>query len=214
VAKCPPEEVHKAILFDELDQAIHEFVGEVAELAQLYEEEGPTILVPRSANRDHAESELGDVIFTASWVMDLLDKAALGQRGAVSEGFIPRNHIAILADIGAKAIDAVRLTKLQMVGMAPQELQSAIMDWVTETGEILRSAMIKAGLLCNHFKKIRWHGKTASGQDMADLVAVAMEATQALCLLSGFTLEGVMRKNMQKINKKFPNRWHPATASR
>lgn len=66
--KCMPRDLRPPIWWDELDQAIHELNGECAELSQLL------IEPPEDRDLDAVLDEIGDIAFTAVWVISACDK--------------------------------------------------------------------------------------------------------------------------------------------
>jgi NTP pyrophosphatase (non-canonical NTP hydrolase) len=212
--KCPPQEIRAPIWLDELDQAIHEFVGECAELSAVVQQVGPWALEPASRERLKVRDEVGDVIFTGCWVMDCLDPAFFGQRGPVSNGFLTSREFH-----EKTAIDVIKATSratLEDFSRAPEGTQRVVMAWIGDVKDALLEILTHAGQLSNRFKKLRYHRSMEGyhAQQQVESTFHAFVALDVLATLCGIGLEDAAMANMEKLDRRFPKGWVPGGGNR
>lgn len=220
--KCPPPEFRGAVWLDELDQAIHEMIGEMGELTYLMTENGPFFMAndPEVAKiRRHLEDEIGDLIFTTSWVFDCIDPSFFGTRGRIVEGFLPSDQREA---VRATYDDIKRLNLspgiLNQLHKAPDEVQSIVMFWLNQVNGTLLTMFSNAGLISNRFKKIRWHRiSTQNGNpfyDQAQNLFMLMVGLDAICTLTGISMTNAVYRNRVKLDQRFPDGWKPGGGKR
>lgn len=214
--KCQPPELRAPIWLDELDQAIHEFVGECAELAALLLEAGPWILIPDHPSRAKALDEIGDVVFTGCWAMDCLNESFFGSRGPIDNHFISKEH----ADGIERTHNAV------LSGMKPEHItgfeklhdntKAVVLEWYNDARFALLNLQTHAGMLANRFKKLRWQRRMIEGQteEQVQSAFYAFTALDEFCVLAGLSLEEAARQNMEKLDKRYPQGWTPGGGER
>jgi hypothetical protein len=214
--KCPPPECRGAIWMDELDQAIHELIGEIGELATLLMSNGPFTLIsdPESAKlRKAVKDEIGDVIFTASWVFDCIDPSFFGTRGRIAEAFLP-----------AEARQALYQTHQDIVGLnlSPgllnmfhklnDDAQAVVQFWISQVESTLFTIFNNAAPISGRFKKLRWHRMGSPGganpfYEQAQNLFNVMVGADAICTLTGMTMLSCVVANMAKLDQRFPDGW-------
>lgn len=211
-SKCPPEDFHFAVWLDEMDQSIHEFVGEAAELAEILLEVGPFVRINEDATAK-VLNEIGDTIFTASWVFDQIDPSFLPSRGFVKDGFLPEEARDRLTTqhSGIALIDPHDLHNLSK---SSDETQSAVIDWHQEVMGTLLNLTVSSGFLSNCFKKMRWHRTPQSQHDSAERIFNAFVSIDAVCVLTGIKLFDAVQHNVEKLNKRFPDGWKAGGGNR
>jgi hypothetical protein len=201
--KCQPSALRAPIWLDEMDQAIHECVGEVAELSTVILGADSGLVSPEFLTK--IRDEIGDVIFTASWVADTIDESILRGRGEIGR-MIPDEQAAGFAAsyMAVMKIPAQMISKLDD---APQEVQQNLIGWLHQCQDVLIEMSANAGMLSNRFKKIRWHRKGQNVDDQAKSVFFVLISLDALCALFNTSLAECARANMAKLDARYPNGW-------
>lgn len=190
---------HRARGLEEIDQAIHEFVGEVAELGELIANAGPTVYYE---HRDKLIDEIGDILFCGVWVMDAWGKNPLNDLKEDDNvemiDMSEMEHMAILNHvIKEHSFEEIKGHHIFLNALA------------NHTTSLYIAASIQAGLLCNSYKKLRFQRRE---QDVAQQIARVFGVFMVVAQILGVADAGIkdaMRVNMRKLDARFPHGYQP-----
>lgn len=188
---------NKARALEEIDQATHEFVGEVAELGELLMSRGPMAFYE---DRSKLVDEIGDVLFCGAWVLDAWGKNPLNDATDELEiiDISSMDRLQAIADMLAKC----PIEKAVEIPGFMDELGSSVMSLFTQ-------ASVQAGLLCNSYKKLRFQCREQDvDTQVARVVAVFVIVSQILGIASA-SVEDALRTNMRKLDARFPEGYKP-----
>lgn len=181
---------------EEMDEATHQFVGEVAELGELFlKHDVQPFYVPE--RRASLISEAGDIFFCGLWLLDAYRFNPFRAPEAC-----PPNEI-----VPAESLEFSRQVAAAMAEMSPtdtldadskQSLLFAVLSLSWQMG-------VHAGLLCNFFKKIRWQQNPQNRKDMAGHVGTVLAQTAQLLTMAGATVEDALARNIEKLDTRFPD---------
>lgn len=192
-----PAEAPRERALEEIDQAIHEFVGEVAELGELFIENGPLSFF--GSLRDKIIDECGDIFFCGAWALD-----AWGE-----------NPFA-----GADDLEMIRVTDESELAMFAGVIASR------EPGEILgnqkfvsilggmifnlmMTAQTNAGLLCNSYKKLRFQRRQQDVKVQVSRIANVLVAVNQILIIANSSVEEALKVNQRKLDARFPEGYKP-----
>jgi len=193
-----PKPSHEAMDF--LNEAIHELVGEVAEMSQIFEKHGKISML--NGERDCLIDECGDILFCADWVLGLL-----------YPGWNEGNQ-------DSDGVEIIEVDPLSPVPASVASLYSHISGHLAEArsrealdfcfGEAVRVAytmMMEAGLLCNQFKKLRYRNnkKYNVTNNVAGVFRILSHANMILVLV-GSSVREAMEVNIEKLVGRYPTR--------
>ncbi len=206
-SKCPTQSQRAPIWLDEMDQAIHELVGEIAELAQNVLQFGPMIVCSDDHQIiDQVEDEIGDVLFTGTWCFDCMDESFFGTKGAIEVGFLPLEARKGTASLMV-ALSRVPVSEVANMSKASPGAQQAVLEWYQEVQDVLLRMSISAGILSNRFKKLRWHRQDDQGyvHKQCESLFNIFVNLDALCVLTGASMLRAAHTNMKKLNERWPD---------
>jgi len=207
-SKCPPYDYRLAkdvndpeagdpnwhYAVDEVNHAIHEFVGEVAELGQLFVENGPEAFA--EPVRRKLIDECGDIFFCACWVMDAYGKNPIDDTDGIEllkfEGQTPLHQLAEL--ISAQWSDSER-------GLHPRVAQ--VIEATYQRGML--EAQTLAGLLCDSYKKLRYQYRSQSVSKQISRIVGVMIIVNQFLVLAGSTVREALMANCHKLDTRYPN---------
>lgn len=183
---------------EEIDQAIHEFVGEVAELGELIIKSGPNIFYE---DRTKLIDEIGDILFCGAWVLDAWGKNPLDE----DSPWIELVDIDAMPSIAgpASVIEANTLEQLTRDGGRFLNGLSAMVQGMFVT------ASTASGLLCNSYKKLRFQRREQNVDTQVERVVTVFITVNQLLGLASATVEDAMRSNMRKLDARFPEGYKP-----
>ncbi len=193
-----PKPSHEAMDF--LNEAIHELVGEVAEMAQIFENHGKESML--NGERDCLIDECGDILFCADWVL-----------GILYPWWCDPNQDG----------DGVEIIEVDPMSPVPAQVASLYSDFSEHLaevssrealdfcfGEAVRVAytmMMEAGLLCNQFKKLRYRNnkKYSVANNVAGVFRILSHVNMILVLV-GSSVREAMEVNIEKLVGRYPTR--------
>jgi len=202
---------HRAL--EEIDNATLQFIGEVAELGELFATVGPRALFdetpmgsplpgkPGKSPRSKLIDECGDILFCGAWVMDAwgLNPLDAGPEMADLEliRVTDKNPLArvaiLLGESNGEILDD---------GAFAQFVQSAV------TGFLL-GALTHSGLLANSFKKLRYHRTPQNPEDQVGRVVNVLACINHLLIMANSSVEDALKSNMRKLDARYPNGYVP-----
>jgi hypothetical protein len=200
--KCPSEGTRPAL--ENLDQAIHEFVGEVSEFAQVLADPDWTACIGDTARR--LMFEAGDVFFCGVWVMDA---SGLNPLRDVEGGILALRQ----AGTDSQAEDFARgvIARLDAEGV-PDEDSPRFPD-VEAVRQMLAAGLlactVRAGLLCDTFKKGVWQRRQLPVGAFFERVLEVFYMVEQIAGLFGVTAEMAIKANVRKLDARFPEGWKP-----
>lgn len=189
---------------EEIDQATLEFIGEVAELAEVFLKHGIKAYYPGLGSpprgkaitpREKLIDECGDILFCAVWLMD-----AWGQ-----------NPLA-----GADDLELLRVTDENPDAMVAQSIAEdegqellGRVDFVSfvaqTTKQILVSAQTKAGLLANSAKKLIYRRNQPQDPEVQiGRVCEVLAMVNRILIMANSSIEEALRVNQAKLNARRP----------
>ena len=190
---CDPyadEEMRRRRGLEEISHAIHEFVGEVAELGQLLIENGPAVFTEPA--RAKLIDECGGILFCGCWVLDAYGSNPINDSDGIELVRVTEEstlyQLAYILANGPEAHDRIART-----------LQSVIMRSMLE-------AQTLAGLLCNSYKKLRWQRRAQDVEQQVSRVIGVMLIVNQLLIIANSTVEAALRHNQTKLDARFPGK--------
>lgn len=208
-SKCPSPGYRVGASLEEYDQAVHEAVGEAAELSQLLIENGPAgVFDP--ALRTKVADELGDCLFTFTWLNDVLGQALAGDINSSLLDHVTHKRLDDLAGLVARG----DLDTLGNPGAAPPELLQGYHEWQLEMMMAALHATFRIGIFSNAFKKLRWQKVSTPKTLLAEHLFFALVSLDVIATLHGLSMEGIAHANMAKLNARFPDGWEPGGGKR
>lgn len=184
---------------EEIDQAVLEVIGEVAELGELFLAHGPIAPFFEGEIRTKLIDECGDIFFCACWSMDAWGDNPLAgiddleilrvEEGSELEG-IANAFLAHTPEeiMGNKRFRAVMSNMIQgsLVGM-----QTA------------------AGLLANSFKKLKFQRREQDVEVQIGRIASVLTIANQILIIANSSVEEALKSNMRKLDARYPNGYQP-----
>lgn len=176
---------------EEIDQATHELVGEVAEMAELIMEHGPASFVGKT--REKLIDECGDILFCGCWALDAWGHNVL--RDAPDDDVelvIPdeNNPGKIIGDGLRSGMKLNPTAGLQF------------MEFVLKSTVI---AQINVGLTANSFKKLKFQRRQQDVNLQCERILEAFVHVNILLITAGSTIAEAMAFNQRKLNARYPD---------
>lgn len=187
-------------VLEEIDQAIHEFVGEVAELSELFLANGPLCFFGPPL-RDKLIDECGDILFCGCWVLDAYGSNPLGEMDSDDLEFIrvtDEDQLAVLA----RVIISADINSLVSNGRFMYAID-------TKVRTALMTAQMHAGLLCNAYKKLRFQRREQNIETQVNRVASAFFHINQILIIANSSVEEALKVNQRKLDARFPNGYQP-----
>lgn len=175
---------------EEMDQAIHEFVGEVAELSELFQQ-GEIRCYLNPTARSKVIDEAGDILFCGCWVLDAWRRNPLEHTGQPLV-FQPRNTDSF----GAQIADSLRRG-----AVGPRE--SEIVGQLTTI--LLNRMLTSAGLLSNSFKKLKFQKRDQNADIQATRVLKVFKALDGILWNCDSSIQEALRYNVEKLDARYPD---------
>jgi hypothetical protein len=181
---------------EEIDQATLEFIGEVAELAELFLKHGPAAFY--GADRAKLIDECGDVFFCGAWVLDAWGRNPL--YGADDLEFVrvtdedPLSRVAVI--LGTNPLEA--LARTPVVGVLGGMVLNA-----------LNVAQAHAGLLANSFKKLKYQRREQDVTRQVERVATVFFQVNQILILANSSVEDALLANKGKLDARYPDGYQP-----
>jgi hypothetical protein len=187
---------HVEQLIEEMDEATHQFVGEVAELAELIFDEGLSCLMPDIAVYDLI-SEIGDIFFCGLWLLDAYRANPFRVDGCPAPNELrPEEELAVARSIAERLATLDENEDLHQEERQAYQLALSQLSW---------KCCIDAGILCNYFKKIRWQQRAQSRAEMAERVVMVLYHCAHILAMAGATVEDALARNIEKLDTRFPD---------
>jgi hypothetical protein len=197
-SKCPERDLSIAEQRrDDLNQATHELVGEVAELGELFIEHGPAVFY--GDLRTKLIDECGDIFFCACWALDAWGCNPLGGE---CDPEIELVRVAVGDPI-------VQFT--EVLASRPIEQVQANPAFVSMLGGVIFQTMLHAqtfaGLTANSCKKQVYQGRPQDIQLQVGRIINAVIAVNHILILANSSVEEALLVNQRKLNARFPTGW-------
>lgn len=173
---------------EEIDQATHEFVGEVAELIEMLAIDP---LAPFMEGRDKLKDEIGDIFFCGSWLGDAIGHNLLIESLPTAEDLLAPGRCEGLERARRKLID----------GTLSGNEGTALGIEVIALGLAMSS---QAGLLCNAYKKARWQRRPQPLDVQVRRINVVLSVAAEFLYLAGFAVADSLARNVEKLDTRFP----------
>lgn len=185
----------KARALEEIDQATHELVGEVAELGELMSVSGIQAFY---GDRSKLIDECGDIFFCACWALDAWGLNPL-EKAPEGEG----------VELLSPDEDDPRLNLGRFIATYPAERAVTSANFVHDITRTILSDMLAmqtaAGLTSNSFKKLRFQRREQSVETQVSRIAEVLMLTAGILLLAHSSVEEALKVNQKKINARYPN---------
>ncbi|SIO37719.1 hypothetical protein SAMN05444166_4212 [Singulisphaera sp. GP187] len=183
---------------EEIDQAITEFIGEVAELGELFIQHGPTTFFGDA--RTKLIDECGDILFCGAWALDAWGLNPLSEITEdlelirVTDG----DELAALANILA--------SNDPQVVLGNPRITSYLGGLIFNT---LLSAQTNAGLLANAYKKLRYQRREQPVEKQVERIISVLFAVNKILIVANSSVEEAIKTNMRKLDARYPNGYQP-----
>lgn len=191
--KCRPrDDTIEAERLEDLDQATHEFVGEVAELGELLLHGQGTEIFKRP-RLGRLVDEIGDIWFTGMWLLDAWQVNSLvGEDGPHPNRVVPT--------------DELETAQQMAVIIESGEAEGEAVDVIMGAAGVLAFQMgIFAGLLCNAFKKERWQQRKQDPEVQGERIRAVLSLSAHLLAMAGCEVSNALASNMGKLDRRYPN---------
>ena len=177
---------------EEMDQAILEFIGEVAELGELFNANGPTTFLGNL--RDKLIDECGDILFCGMWALDAWSDNPL---------------------YGVQDLELIRVTDDDALAMFAQAVSPANFAEAFADANFLQALnttilafmlgiQTNAGLLANSFKKLRYQRRAQEVKTQVSRIANVLLSVNQILIIANSSIEEALKVNMKKLDARFP----------
>lgn len=179
---------------EEIDQAILEFVGEVAELGTLLLQNGPTAFLEGEI-RTKLIDECGDILFCGAWALD-----AWGRNPLVEADDLELLRVTDESELAAMAqAFIVHPPKVVLSnGRFMALLQGVVLRFMLE-------AQSMAGLLCNSFKKLKYQRREQNVDEQIARIAGTLLIINQILIIANSSVEEALQVNQRKLNARYPD---------
>ena len=194
----PSEDLSRERCLEEIDQATHEFVGEVAELGELFLTHGPSAFFGDA--RTKLIDECGDILFCGAWCFDAWGHNPLAHSEddlelmRVTDEHECAQLAGVLANVPAQRV------------LGNDRFCNALAVLVFR---LMLAAQTCAGLLCNSFKKLRYHRRAQDVEVQIGRIAQALFAVNQILILANSSVEEALTVNMRKLDSRYPDGYVP-----
>jgi hypothetical protein len=182
---------------EEIDQATLELVGEVAELGELFEDNGPGTYY--GDKRLKLIDECGDIFFCANWAMDAWSVNPLAAIDSIE-----------LIDV-SKA-DAIQMFARVIREIAPEDSfknENFLSGLAAVTYKQISVMQTSTGLTANSFKKLKFQRRKQDYDVQIDRIMTALAAANVILVLANSSVEEALRSNIKKLDARFPLGYQP-----
>lgn len=195
--KCPERDLDvEAERLADLDQATHEFVGEVAELGELFIDHGPAAFY--GDERKRLIDECGDILFCGMWALDAWGLNPLA--GTTDE-------IELLEVAEGDPI----LAFTEALASRPLEQVLGNQAFVSMLGGVIFQAMLHAqthaGLTANACKKRVYQGRPQDEEVQVGRIINTLVAVNQILVIANSSIEEALTRNQQKLDARYPTGW-------
>ena len=189
IARNTPERLRA---LEEIDQATLEFIGEVAELGELFMENGPNVFFDHRAK---LIDEAGDIFFCGMWVLD-----AWG-----NNPFVGTDDLEML-----RVTDNDGLASFaQVMAGNPAKAVLGNAKFVTMLGGLVFNLLIAtqtyAGMLANSFKKLKYQRRAQPVDRQVQRVATTLFHVNQILVLANSCVEEALTVNQRKLDARYPD---------
>lgn len=187
------DNVFRLRAIEEIDQATLEFLGEVAEFSELFQEHDIGCFFGEL--RAKLIDEAGDCFFCGAWALDAWGVNPLAAMADDLEliRVDDDNNLAQFGRILATNTLAVVVADARFAGV----LKLSVM-------QLLVGASTSAGLLANAFKKLKFQRREQSVEKQALRVCMALFAVNQLLVIANSSVEEALQSNQRKLDARFP----------
>lgn len=193
--KCEPRDYSiPGKQLEDIDQATHELVGEVAETNQLIHESGLDVITDPAARR-RLIGECGDVFFCASWCMDAWGPNVFRHRTAPNPNAIFHHEDEEVLREAARFLTA-------NLGTMDQDRRDEFFANFQTLGLYMS---IQAGLLSNAFKKAMWQRRAQDKFEQAQRALATLGFCTRILALADATVEDALEANVTKLDARYPD---------
>lgn len=183
---------------EEIDQATLEFIGEVAELGELFTEHGPTVFWGNL--RDKLIDECGDILFCATWAFDAWGANPLAEADDLELMRVTdENELTAFAAAIAGNQMGIVLGNARFVSM----LGGMVFN-------LMLSAQTNAGLTANAFKKLRYQRRAQDVEKQIGRIANVLIVVNQILIVANSSVEEALKVNMRKLDARRPGGYNPA----
>ena len=192
-----PDESAKRRALEEIDQATLEFIGEVAELGELFIDNGPVTFFGNL--RDKLIDECGDIFFCGMWALDAWGQNPFYEADDLEMIRVtPESELAMFAEVLASRQPGEVLGNQQFASV----LGGMIFNF-------LMSAQTNAGLLANSFKKLRYQRRAQDVDTQVTRIGTVFLAINQILIIANSSVEEALKSNMRKLDARFPEGYKP-----
>lgn len=204
-SKCPPPWTRLPLSseVDELDHAIHEAVGEWAELIDSLKAIGFNLFTEPEAKAE-VVGELGDCLFTINWLLNALGVGMGVSEQKIADCFVDTQKLHHFHGRRSK-LSGIKSAILKHPVISNEGERAAMGNWLHDIDSLLLNGAAGLGKVSDFFKKIRWHQRQLTEGDSINSVVQALYALECICVLCGTTTIDAALGNIEKLNKRYPN---------
>lgn len=190
--------MNKARALEEVGWAILSLIGEVAELAELFQENGVKAFY--SPVRENLIDEAGDILFSAAWAFDAWGHNPLvGLDDLELLRVTDEDLLAVCAQVIATQPPAAALGNGRFVGVLSDVVYRSLLPMQTN-----------AGLLADSYRKLRYHRKQQDVDVQIGRIASVLGLLNQILVVANSSIEEAMLVNMKKIDAKYPGTGKPS----
>ncbi len=195
---------------EELDQATHEFIGELAELAELIGSAGPAAFY--EPTRAKLIDECGDCFFCGTWAAEAWMRFA--PKGAVVNPLAAEQpDFGVELFITDESNPGLPNLMARALATNPLEVVSADRDFLSNLGVTVlahsANALMYAGLTSNAFKKLAFQERSQDVEEQVDRIVSALVNVNMILLLASSTVAEALRVNRAKLDARYPDGFKP-----
>lgn len=195
--KCQPRDRNDPDQrFHEVNQSLHEFVGEVAELGELLQGDHIYSFYVGSTC-DKLIDEIGDIFFCGCWLLDAFGANPFLDKDAPTPGTLIEPERMAEAAAVSRRLDEVEVDDRPLGAEEQAEINGLVagLGW---------QMAIRSGKLSNTFKKAAYQlREQPTWPQVVDVVTVLSIAAYLL-IMAGATVEDALRANITKLDARYP----------
>jgi len=182
---------------EEIDQATHELVGEAAELAELFLDNGLATFF--GDFRTKLIDECGDIFFCGAWALDAWGINPLADLDDLELVRIADDSFLALFTEGIAAHTLEQVAENHQFTAALQRL----------TNILLIDIQTSAGLTSNAFKKLKFQRRDQAASVQVGRLMKALTTVNTLLIVANSSVEEALKTNQRKLNARFPEGYKP-----
>lgn len=192
--------VRRMRALEEIDQAICEFIGETAELSELFLNNGmSTFYLDKRAK---LLDECGDILFCGAWALD-----AWGQNPLYNAGEVDDVEFIRVADGDEAAIAAQMLQSSDGPMPAMRSDIAALIQGIVMSS--ITKLLTNAALLANSYKKLRFQRRKQDVSLQSERIMYSLMAVNEILILANSNVEEALTYNVAKLDARYPQGYQP-----